>query len=122
MLIPIDDDVVPDGYEPVRFGMPNIGEQYFANGDIAVATVSLSPRLIVRKTWQPPAWLKPGWIAMDANGDWWWTASRPNFLQGSWIESNDEGMFGLCPPYVDFAPPPCTDPSQSLREIKGPQQ
>ena len=121
MLIPIDDDVVPDGYEPVRYGLPNIGEHYVANGEITVATVSLAPRLIVRRKWQPPAWLKPGWIWTDNALLWRWSAIAPTWNKHNKWWSNAPSV-EISREAFDFVPPPCTDPSQSLREIKGPQQ
>lgn len=116
MLIPIDSEIVPDGYEPVRFGLPNIGDHYLANGDIAVATVSISPRLIVRQKWQPPAWLKPGWIAMDGDGCWMWFESKPSLKGVDWYPNQGE-FCAIGFPCVEWTPPQAASPANSLREI-----
>lgn len=73
----------------------------------------------LRDKWQPPAWLKPGWICQQADGTWWWTTKEPRRITSDdWIETDDKGMFCLTgPPYLDFTPPPCTDWKLSLRRI-----
>lgn len=116
MLIPIDSEIVPDGYEPVRFGLPNIGDHYIDGRDIFVATVSIAPRLIVRKKWQPPEWLKPGWIAMDGDGCWMWFQSLP-FLKGDEWFPRQGDFCAIDLPCVEFTPPQAASPATSLQQI-----
>lgn len=53
--------------------------------------------------WQAPEWLKPGWIAMDHNGDWYWTELEPEKYPDYWV-SLCEGCLLKClvwtPPVV----------------------
>ena len=47
--------------------------------------------------WTPPpelvAVLKPGWVAMDDDGDWYWHKKRPRLGEGEWdIVANSRGI------------------------------
>jgi len=110
----------PDGYELACDEMrpPKCGEHYmsaFDRAGVSVANRDASdPRIIVRPTWQWPAWLKVPAIAMDKCGDWWAFNTIPT-LHRSTHEWIGECAFELIGDEVDFSPPPCTDWRQSLR-------
>ena len=72
-------------------------------------------RLIVRRKWTPPVWLKAGWIAQEQNGEWYWHADEPQIVDGEW--ENDVAFRHLCQDAFDFVPPPCADWKQSKRRI-----
>lgn len=116
---------IPDGYEATgEFRLPDESRECWLSNFSAVcephggrATVH-GPRLILRKKWQWPDWLKAPWIAMDKNGEWYAYKEQPDLMDGfvTWQSSGpashtliDSGMF-------DFTPPECTDWKQSLRK------
>jgi hypothetical protein len=117
---------VPDGWEAFAFRIPRRGESYVcgqtADSVIGCAsgTATYEPRVIVRRPWRWPAWLKAPWIAMDEDGYWrgWLCeplASPPVCGCGGW---NGPGNLTLGPnsSWFDFNPPPCTDWRESKRK------
>lgn len=124
----IDIDCVPSGYEPVRFGHPKAGELFVESNDNGcgrikseVTDCELALRLIVRPIWQPPSWLKPGWIATNGGTVWLWFKTKPSWLNsgGYWSDGTNIGGKAISTEMLDFTPPPFTDAASSLREIKG---
>lgn len=133
--VTIEVDDIPEGYEVVRFGIPVEGEQFLAfygmKEVVTAADISCpemcKQRFILRPIWKPPAWLKPGWIAMDKEGRWRWYANEPephpdplypmwrNKIQGSPIDP----LWNFACVEPPFTPPPCADWKQSLRQIGG---
>ena len=78
-------------------------------------------RVVLRPIWQPPSWMRPGWIAMDENQDWYWHAVEPS--QWDHIFSSRKHSCIIYrkgkPTVGDFTPPPCDDWKQSKRRIGG---
>ena len=86
VTIEIDDGVISDGYETVRFGSPQLGEEFVDESDGAILTCTRKStvyRLIVRKVWQPPVgvigtfypsfgewWLTDGFVSLSPTGRW----------------------------------------------------
>lgn len=121
VTVTIPDEFVPDGYEVVRFGLPVKGDVYVGGRHASTAQFNFEnmPQIIIRPIYQPPTWLKPGWLAMDKNRIWYWHASKPDRDCEFWM--NNEGDMQLDPRALVFTPPPCTDWTQSLFEIKAAQ-
>ena len=51
----------------------------------------------LKPLWTPPpelvAVLKPGWVAMDEDGDWYWHKKRPRLGEGEWVVvANSRGI------------------------------
>lgn len=60
---------------------------------------------IVRELWQPKRedlCLKPGWIAMDANGQWWWYSTEPSPNSGILSWESKESEVALSPLAFDL--------------------
>lgn len=120
LTVPIDDNIVPDGYEPVRIGFPRRGELFFVQRQVHSATFDFEhdSQLIVRPIWKPPAWLKPGWIASNKGGVWLWFDQKPEFRNGEYWAIGDTCPVIINTRMLEFTPPPFTDPATSLREIR----
>lgn len=123
VTVTIQDGAVPDGFEPVRYGWLRCGENYLFNCEVFTAASDHIPLtdaafLIIRPIYQPPSFLKPGWIAMDKNGDWYWYSVEPTQGNVAWNRcySDYTSMTRF-----NWTPPPCTDWTQSLTEIKAAQ-
>lgn len=118
---------VPEGWEAAEFRVPRKGETYLARIECYVGLQVISsdvpqpfPAVIVRKSWQWPAWLKAPWIAMDEGGDWYCANKEPRLGEcdckhdlagwkwGDWCIHLDSEV-------VDWTPPPCTDWRASKR-------
>ena len=106
-------------WEPVAFRVPTESDDWINPSGKIIGGIdgygSQWPRLIVRRKWTPPAWLKPGWIAMAATGEWWWHADEPQIVDGGWC--NEVACVHLLQDAFDFTPPPCDDWKQSKRRI-----
>lgn len=124
--VEIEDGVVPDAKEIVRVGFYKKGEQVVTVKGTAVECLQDCNDgfvyLIVRDKWTPGSVsLKPGWVAMDYGGGnrvWWWHEQEPQRSQHdgnvTWLSAGK--MMQLCG--INWTPPPCTGPEDSLREIK----
>ena len=119
-LVEID---ILDGWEFVRFGGVAEGEWFIDESDEyprqatrEIATLHIVIKKVV--PWEPPAFLKPGWIAMDANGTWWWyeyeEGEEPTRGLCSW-EFEGNNMDGL--ENFNWTPPQCDDWRKSKRRI-----
>lgn len=113
---------IPDGYEATgEFRLPDESRECWLSNFSAVcephdgrATVH-GPRLILRKKWQWPEWIKLPYIAMQPNGDWYGFSDKPSFQDGFRWDGHGF-VYLLSPDYFDFTPPECTDWRQSLRK------
>lgn len=116
--VEIEDGVIPDGYEVVRIGIPKCGEKVVNFGVHTVEKVRGVVQIIIRDKWTPGnVSLKTGWVAMDYHGtarQWWWHETKPDYTAGVWHSTGS--MMRLCS--LNWTPPPCTGPEDSLREIK----
>ena len=125
-LIEID---VPDGWEAVAFRHPILGEYFIPDADQRYAMpierdkhyVPVGNRVIVRKVWQAPDWIKPG--------TWLFAPDQDQLEAGIWLNSLERPhletyRFHATAPYsvlnsktldIDF--PVCKDFRNSLRQI-----
>lgn len=111
---------VPAGFE-IEVRCPKKGETFLRFTDALNIyspitagrdfTSDIHPVLV--PIWTPPSWLKPGWIAMDENGTWWWYAIEPTRGLSAWY-----GV-GQCrlTPATNFNPPRCDDWTTSKMQI-----
>ena len=123
MPIQIEIDIpIPSGYQPIAYRLPKRKEYYInQKGTVSTCTncPTKRPRVILIKEWEAPKGiLKPGWIAMDIVGTWWWFPDKP-------IEENDEewlnpkwaiwtNVINMDFPYIDKE-----QWKDSVRQIKG---
>ena len=114
---------IPDGYEATgEFRCPNVGEYWIYDHCLPACGLGFvlphSPRLILRKTWQWPEWLKAPWIAMDKNGEWYAYKEQPDLMDCfvTWQSSGPSSLVLIDCLLFDFTPPECTDWKQSLRK------
>jgi hypothetical protein len=118
---------VPEGYEATgEFRLPKKGD-YFLNscGDLNLSTNDwnnsnymnsyANQRIILRKKYQWPTWLKARYIAMDKDKGWWAYDSRPILYERGW-KIGEGRAFNLRHNLVDFTPPECSDWTKSLME------
>ena len=113
---------VPEGWELVRFGLPKEGEPFVNNSGVvefAVRDFEKYQRLIVRKIWTPPEWLKPGWIFIGAAGEWLhqWESPTERLHSGHWAASGVQVRLNDATNFVG----PDVAPEDSLIEIAGPE-
>lgn len=113
---------IPDGWELAceEMRVPREGENYLACGAVAPPPngTSLFPRVIVRRKWTWPAWLKARWLFCDRSGAWIANsgAERPRSGDGFWYFNWGAQTASVCEELFDFTPPPCDDWRLSLRE------
>lgn len=111
-MIEID---IPEGYEFLRFDVPKENEYYISHGNyIAQAKFDWSDvyAVIVKPSWIPPAFLKPGWIVRD-KCSWRWHACEPVRNSISWVSGGSE----LDLTHINWDPPPCANWQDSKRRI-----
>ena len=117
--IEVDLGEAANEWEPVAFRVPTESDDWINQfGEILSGGdghSTRSPRLIVRRKWTPQPWLKPGWIAQEQNGEWFWHSDEPKIVDGEW--HNDVAFLRLLQDALDFTPPPCDDWKQSKRRI-----
>lgn len=110
---------IPDGYEFVRIDADKGACNH------TPPCKRLHAEVIIRPVWQPPSWMRPGWIVKTTHGDmWWWSETEP-YLSGTptshWSTEGDCCLIyrdGF-PTVADFTPPPCDDARKSKRRIGG---
>jgi hypothetical protein len=114
---------IPDGFELACDEMrrPLPGEWYLTTRGAVERAIGLScdhDRVIVRpiEKWNPPEWMKPGWIAMDEDKIWLWHENEPVECQ-DWWSSCKGPHFDLS--NVNWTPPLCDDWRKSKRRIRG---
>lgn len=92
------------------------GERAY-NGNAWVTTLADIPlKLIVAvPNWTPPEFLKPGWVAMDANGAWRWHEKEPHPRQ-NYYEWDSAGACVFLGHFI-WTPPVCADWTQSKRRV-----
>lgn len=116
---------IPDGWELAcdEMRVPHYGDHYLAAGGIGFAVpggaVSCFPRVIVRRVWQWPAWLKAEWLFCGPSGKWYASNARPSGrIDGpegyglGWVCGGHTILIGNL---IGFDPPPCDDWRKSLR-------
>jgi len=69
--------------------------------------------VIVKQSWSPPAFLKPGWIVQVSEGTWWWHACEPVRNSISWVSGGND----LELTHINWEPPPCDNWQASKRRI-----
>jgi hypothetical protein len=110
IMIPVDPKCIPDGWEPLRFGIPKEGEfiiplTQWGGGDpvrVQPKEVFSTPRLIVRKKYDPGIRIKQGWSVWNNDGDW---VASPK------CRVLAEGVYGI-QQLPGFVPPPDGQPRQ----------
>lgn len=111
---------IPDGWELACDEMrpPKQGEFYLiardevqcrAAGELHLAI----PRVIVRRKWEWPAWLKAEWLFQTNTQKWLATSVMPVLCDSYWYLAGE--YFTLDMDALDFTPPPCDDWRLSLR-------
>ena len=106
------------GYD-AEFKRPQRGDEILTRVGIetAVRTWS-SAQIVLTPKWNPPEWLKPGWIAKNDAG-WMWFSSKPEWSEAHrwWYQMSDaERSINLS--LTNFRGPDM-EPKDSLIEIRG---
>ena len=119
VLVKVD---VPDGWEVVGYGVPRPGEYYLGHRGSGVyqakAEYTYIASFIIEQGWVAPKWLKSGtWIAMDKSGSWWVFGVKPERASSAFFVPAGTGRSLLNCRMMNWTPPPCTDWTQSLRQI-----
>jgi hypothetical protein len=114
---------IPEGYELAcdEMRLPKDGEMYVVDGGcVCVAEYDWQHlhRLIVRPTWQWPAWLKARWLWCCSDNTWFAGNSNnpPELMRWGWYTGGHTVLINDHEDLFDFTPPPCTDWRESLRE------
>ena len=113
---------IPKGFELACDEMrrPLPGEWYLTTRGAVERAIGLScdhDRVIVRpiEVWTPPEWMKPGWIARDEDGMWYWSEYEP--------QEHDDCFAAIGPNIplakINWTPPRCDDWRKSKRRIGG---
>lgn len=99
-----------DGFQPYPVSQP----QRWQIATTADAKVYTHPRVILRKKWRWPDWIKPGtWIAADSIGQWWAYERKPA-NPGDHCFPSRGGVCILIETIANFVPPSCDDWTKSL--------
>ena len=113
---------IPDGFELACDFMrrPLPGEWYLTKRNTVERSILVGcyhDRVIVRpiEVWQPPEWMKPGWISRDEDKTWWWSENEPEKQDNNFVFSGP--YFELS--NINWTPPRCDDWRQSKRRIGG---
>ena len=114
-----DDVVIPQGHRAVF--------KEAKNGDLFISkfeglsrwnSVSESFRhIVLEPIWQPPAFIRKGWIARIKTGYWIWFSKKPYFDKGVW-RCSDGIRRTFSPEYLNIDMPN-VEPEDSLFECKG---
>jgi len=88
--------------------------QWHVNGSDVTHLVRISCRKI--EPWKQPEFLKPGWIAMNANGSWYWYEDVPVVVDSRSFWQGDGGRY-CCLSGLNWTPPVCSDWLESRRKI-----
>jgi len=98
-----------DGFQPFPLGQP---QRWQIATERDVVTFS-HPRVILRKKWCWPDWIKPGtWIAANSIGQWWAYERKPADSDGRCFPSLGGGCI-LIEAIANFVPPPCDNWTKS---------
>jgi len=106
---------IPAGYEFKHYGPCHPGDIYLNTEGSANVCLDRIPFYVVvlSKTYIPPDFLKPGWIARDENENWWWYEKEPKICMRDWCTTSE--MMNLnC---VNWEPPICGPWKESKRRI-----
>ena len=118
IMVPVNPKCIPDGCEPLRFGIPEEGEfivQLTQFGGVILVRVQpkevfSTPRLIVRKKYDPGIDCIPKgwwvWQQLDANKSWVATPSDGGY--GDYV-----AIYGL-QNLLGFVPPPDGKPRKII--------
>jgi hypothetical protein len=112
--VEIPDDMVPDGYELTgEYRQAQDCEYWMNSGSILGKGRSSCAHPILRKKLSLPATftLKPGWVAKDTSGSWYWYSTQPTFGGGIW---SGEGSVSLNALDVEW---PVVQPKDSLIKV-----
>lgn len=107
----IEFEGIPEGYEPVRWSVPNPNELFFDERRAAIATAGTEtvPMLIVRPVYKFPDFIPEGWwIAMDSDGAWEMFEHEPKLIVNGWGHPKRTYLDDLI-----WTPPEVTDWKQS---------
>lgn len=108
---------IPDGWELACDEMrcPKNGEWFLSHsGDPEQANIDFfNSRFPILRKWKQPEFLKPGWIAKDSNGLWYWFQNKPSLGSMQW-----ESDFSACNLAAFKWTPPACDWKQSKRMIE----
>jgi len=105
---------IPDGWElvteEIRIGVGH------APCALAGGEVAFYPKIAIRKVeeWKQPDFLKPGWIAMDEDGSWYWSVEEPIQNRSDW-ETSGRNIYLA---FTNWTPPACNDWKKSKRRIE----
>lgn len=106
---------IPDGWELLE---PDAVRQHFTREVFPdLMNVYIPVQFGKVEEWKQPEFLKPGWIAMDEDGAWWWYEWEPV------ISSIRSTLWGSEHPksnleFLKWTPPTCTDWKKSKRRIE----
>ncbi len=120
MKIEIDVDLGPYAkeWEPVAFRRPLKGEWFITDvGHPHVWSFQehTNPRLIIRRKWKWPEWLKAEWIAMDLNGSWFAYLVEPRAGVAAWAtQGHTQLPLASFKKFFDFEPPAVAGWKESL--------
>lgn len=104
-------------YDILDHRLPRDGEDYVDSNNVvrtAGGNHTTVSRLIVRKKFEWPEWLKANYIAMDENGSWWAFNNRPEAKHCDWAASG--GGVELDADFLDIELPTPCDWEDSLRK------
>ena len=113
---------VPDGTDisgyDAKLGLPDDGDMVLHDdGRIRISGDSFEPWIILTPKWKPPEWLKPGFVFIAGNFEWYWTSESPvKKPNGEYWCSPIANVIRLS--NTNFQGPD-VEPKDSLIEIKG---
>ena len=117
ILVPVDPACVPDGWEAVRVGVIQPGEngvtKNHAGGYEAIPEEIAKGKfgLIVRKHWQASISIPPGWWVYQNCPERWFATDMEPYQSGKfWCRANGSQVWEVT--HLNFTPPPDGQPRQ----------
>ena len=100
----------PDGWGEPEWRKPKRGEGFLHYNEWHIATFDFYEdfKIVLRRVWQPPAWIKDGWIYPNNPACWFWTDKEPIptvMVKGFYMSSSNK-FWRISEEFADFNPPP----------------
>ena len=105
-------------WEAVAFRVPKNGEWILTDMGLPLQIDMegfTRPRLVIRRKWKWPEWLKAEYIAMDANGRWFAYPFEPQAGMATWnVGGHSLLPLSMLKQFLDFTPPAVPGWKESL--------
>ena len=107
---------IPEGYEATgEYRRAEDSDVWLGSEASVMRGGNMNSRIILRKKWTAPEFLRPGWIAQMFDGRWFWSDTEPEGVGNGYVVRGQHFLLSN----VDWTPPDVASPVQSLTRIGG---